>query len=122
MFSTENLQVGDKVIVVHGSIYSGEVRDVGEIVKKTPTGKVDVKYCGGSPQRYYKDGSYYGARQRYSTSSNYLVEYSKEAEEEILRQKKLQRMQRWLKEFDYTKLSYEEAEQVYTLVAGLKNS
>lgn len=28
----------------------------------------------------------------------------------------------WLKEFDYTKLSYEEAKQVYTLVAGLKNS
>lgn len=28
----------------------------------------------------------------------------------------------WLKEFDYTKLSYEEVEQVYTLVAGLKNS
>lgn len=122
MFSTENLQVGDKVIVVHGSIYSDEVRDVGEIVKKTPTGKVDVKYCDGAPQRYSKDGSYYGARERYSTSHNYLTEYSKEAEEEILRQKKLQRMQRWLKEFDYTKLSYEEAEQVYTLVAGLKNS
>lgn len=28
----------------------------------------------------------------------------------------------WLKEFDYTKLSDEEAEQVYTLVVGLKNS
>jgi hypothetical protein len=116
VFSTENLRVGDKVIVVHGSIYSGKVRDVGEIVKKTPAGKVDVRYCAGYPQRYYKDGSCY------ATASNYLEEYSKEAEEEILRQKKLWSMQRWLKDFDYTKLSYEEAEQVYTLVAGLKNS
>lgn len=28
----------------------------------------------------------------------------------------------WLKEFDYTKLSYEEAEQVYTLVASFRKS
>lgn len=121
-FSTDNLQVGDKVIVVHASIYSDEVREVGEIVKKTGAGKVDVKYSAGLPQRYNKDGSYYGATYRYSTSKNYLEEYSKEVEDNIIRQGKLRSMQRWLKEFDYTKLSYEEAEQVYTLVAGLKNS
>lgn len=114
MFSTENLRVGDKVIVVHKSVYSGKVRYVGEIIKKTPAGRVDVKYCDGCPKRYYKDGSCY------ATASSYLEEYSKEAEEEILRQKKLQRMQRWLKEFDYTKLSYKEAEQVYKLVVGFK--
>ena len=121
-FSTDNLQVGDKVIVVHASIYSDEVREVGEIVKKTGAGKVDDKYSAGLPQRYNKDGSYYGATYRYSTSKNYLEEYSKEAEDNIIRQGKLRSMQRWLKEFDYDKLSFDEAEQVYNFIKDLRST
>lgn len=41
---------------------------------------------------------------------------------QVIQENKRKCMVGWLKEFDYTKLSYEEAEQVYTLVAGLKNS
>lgn len=121
MFSTENLKVGDKVIVVHGSIYSDAVRDVGEVVKKTPKGKVDIKYCGGVPQRYSNDGSF-TSHSKYPISNNYLEYWSEEAEREIRKQKLLSNMRRWLKAFDYDKLSYEECERVYKLVAGFRTT
>lgn len=48
--------------------------------------------------------------------------YTEERGKQVIQENKRKCMVGWLKEFDYTKLSYEEAEQVYTLVAGLKNS
>lgn len=48
--------------------------------------------------------------------------YTEERGRQVIQENKRKCMVGWLNEFDYTKLSYEEAEQVYTLVAGLKNS
>lgn len=44
MFSTENLQVGDKVKVICYSGAKSINTYYGEVIKKTPKGKVDVKY------------------------------------------------------------------------------
>ena len=44
MFSTENLQVGDKVKVICHSGAKIINNYYGEVIKKTPKGKVDVKY------------------------------------------------------------------------------
>lgn len=44
MFSTENLQVGDKVKVICHSGAKSVNTYYGEVIKKTPKGKVDVKY------------------------------------------------------------------------------
>lgn len=58
----------------------------------------------------------------YGRTSFYLEPYTEERGRQVIQENKRKCMVGWLKEFDYTKLSYEEAEQVYTLVAGLKNS
>lgn len=52
----------------------------------------------------------------------WMEPYTEERGRQVIQENKRKCMAGWLKEFDYTKLSYEEAEQVYTLVAGLKNS
>lgn len=101
-FNGENLKVGDKVIV-YQSHFSSKAYYVGTVVKRTPTGLLDIEWGKGR-------------------TSFYLEPYTEERGRQVIQENKRKCMVGWLKEFDYTKLSYEEAEQVYTLVAGLKNS
>lgn len=68
------------------------------------------------------NGYEYHRSSGYGRNSLYLEPYTEERGKQVIQENKRKCMVGWLKEFDYTKLSYEEAEQVYTLVAGLKNS
>lgn len=45
-FNGENLQVGDKVIV-YASYFSSKSYYVGTVVKRTPTGLLDIEYGDG---------------------------------------------------------------------------
>lgn len=45
-FNGENLQVGDKVIV-YVSYFSSKSYYVGTVVKRTPTGLLDIEWGGG---------------------------------------------------------------------------
>lgn len=42
MFSTDNLQAGDNVVVVISDTFSGSRKYIGTVIKKTPSGMVDV--------------------------------------------------------------------------------
>lgn len=46
MFSTDNLQAGDNVVVVISDSFSGIVKYIGTVIKKTLSGMVDVRCCG----------------------------------------------------------------------------
>ena len=41
MFSTDNLQAGDNVVVVISDTFSGIGKYIGTVIKKTPSGMVD---------------------------------------------------------------------------------
>lgn len=49
-FNGENLQVGDKVIV-YASYFSSKSYYVGTVVKRTPTGLLDIEYGDGKKKR-----------------------------------------------------------------------
>lgn len=71
-FNTDNLQVGDKVIVVYRDNFSGCRKYVGTVTKKTPSGLVDVLCCGYTV-RYRRDGSENCKRERYVMRDRYLL-------------------------------------------------
>lgn len=118
-FNTDNLQVGDKVIVVYRDNFSGCRKYIGTVTKKTPSGLVDVLCCGYTV-RYRRDGSENCKRERYVMRDRYLAEYSKEAAEEIIRGNKKIKMVNYLKEYKYADLSYEDLEKVYNMLETLK--
>lgn len=73
---TENLNVGDKVVVI-----SKEPAQVGTVIKKTPTGLIDVTYGAGVVKRYNQDGN---ERGNYSIEQpNALLPWSQAREEAI---------------------------------------
>lgn len=111
-FNGENLKVGDKVIV-YQSHFSSKAYYVGTVVKRTPTGLLDIEWGNGRKERFKSNGYEYHRSSGYGRTSFCR---------QVIQENKRKCMVGWLKEFDYTKLSYEEVEQVYTLVAGLKNS
>lgn len=119
-FHGEDLQVGDKVIVFASSLQVKRYY-VGTVVKRTPTGLLDVEFNGGKLDRFKSDGTEYNrsSGSLYSTRY-YLEDYTEERANEIIMSNKKMSMQKILKEYDYTKLSFEEIEQVYKLVAGFK--
>jgi DNA-dependent RNA polymerase auxiliary subunit epsilon len=85
-------------------------------------GLLDIEYGDGKKERFKSNGYEYHRSSGYGRTSLYLEPYTEERGRQVIQENKRKCMVGWLKEFDYTKLSYEEAEQVYTLVAGLKNS
>lgn len=86
------------------------------------TGLLDIEWGNGKKERFKSNGYEYHRSSGYGRTSLYLEPYTEERGRQVIQENKRKCMVGWLKEFDYTKLSYEEAEQVYTLVAGLKNS
>ena len=57
-FNGENLQVGDKVIV-YASYFSSKSYYVGTVVKRTPTGLLDIEYGDGKKERFKSNGYEY---------------------------------------------------------------
>lgn len=79
-YEFENLQVGDKVIV--RASYMGDCRHyVGEVVKRTPTGLLDVNY-NGTVKRFKPDGQTYNRRDMWSILYS-LCEYDEGKAKEI---------------------------------------
>ena len=62
-FDGDAVKVGDKVVVVISS-WGNKSRSIGEVVKKTPTGLIDVKIFGGGVTRYRKNGYPYAKYER----------------------------------------------------------
>lgn len=110
-FNGENLQVGDKVIV-YASYFSSKSYYVGTVVKRTPTGLLDIEWGNGKKERFKSNGYEYHRSSGYGRTSLYLEPYTEERGKQVIQENKRKCMVGWLKEFDYTKLSYEEAEQV----------
>ena len=82
MFSTDNLQAGDRVVVVISDTFSGIGKYIGTVIKKTPSGMVDVRCCGVM-SRYKRDGDEYGKRDPYSRRRKYLIEATEEEQKKI---------------------------------------
>lgn len=114
-FSTENLQVGDKVIVVRTGLGSRS-RYVGEIIKKTPTGLVDVKYANVEKHRFRADGNDYSASDGWTMSFIRLEEATEEKVAEINRVNRRIAICRTLREIEWENYTDEELENIYSCV------
>ena len=58
-FTTENINVGDKVIV--SKYFYGEIQKrIGEVRKKTPTGLIDVQFSDATKARFNRFGTEIG--------------------------------------------------------------
>lgn len=119
MFSTDNLQVGDKVVVVISDTFSGIGKYVGTVTKKTPSGLVGVQCCGVI-YRFKRDGDEYGKRDLYSRRRKHLIEATEEEQEKIALQRKRSQIETYLKHYKYADLSYEDLEKVYKMLEALK--
>lgn len=77
-FSTENVGIGDKVIVTNR--YE---KRVGTVTKKTPSGLIDVDFGYGTTTRYKMDGRCFGRSAPYEYER--LSYWTQEEEDEIRR-------------------------------------
>lgn len=104
MFSTDNLQAGDNVVVVISDTFSGMV----------------YVRCCGVISRYKRDGEEYGKRDPYSRRRKYLIESTEEEQKKIALQRKRSQMEAYLKDYKYADLSYEDLEKVCKMLEALK--
>ena len=118
MFSTDNLQAGDNVVVVISDTFSGIGKYIGTVIRKTPSGMVNVS-CGVM-SRYKRDGEEYGKRDPYSRRRKYLIEATEEEQKKIALQRKRSQMEAYLKDYKYADLSYEDLENVCKMLEALK--
>lgn len=125
MFDADTLKVGDKVIVVFEE-YNNEYRCVGEIVHKTRAGRLEVKMVGGVHGglclKFKKDGDPVKKPDKYGSSYGYLEEYTEEAAQKIEKRRKLASLRKYLIEYNYGKLRYEECIQVRNLLAEFEKA
>ena len=119
MFSTDNLHAGDNVVVVISDTFLGIGKYIGTVIKKTPSGMVDVRCCGDI-SRYKRDGDEYGKRDPYSRRRKYLIEATEEEQEKIALQRKRSQIEKYIKDYKYADLSYEDLEKVYKMLEALK--
>lgn len=121
MFSTENLQVGDKVIVIcYG--WGNNTEYIGEIVKKTPTGLVDVKYSLTGIHRFRKDGRDYSKQERHSMYSIRIEEYAEERAEIIRKRNKRANILKFIEKCEWDIYEDAELEQIYNFIKGLRST
>lgn len=119
-FVGDKVSVGDKVIV-HSAYFGTWKEAVGTVIKKTPTGLLDVEWNGRS-MRFKSNGYEYHRASVYGRTSYYLENYTKEKGIEVEHKNRKAYIANFLRKFDYDKLSYEECEQVYKLVAGFRTT
>lgn len=120
-FNTDNVQVGDKVIVI-ATGWSSRLEYIGEIIKKTPTGLVDVQYRGGTLHRFKKTGYDYNKQERYSHSSIWIEEYTEERADTIVKRNKRAGILNFLKEREWNTYDDAELEQIYNFIKVLRST
>lgn len=120
-FDGDAVKVGDKVVVVISS-WGNKSRSIGEVVKKTPTGLIDVKIFGGGVTRYRKNGYPYAKSERYSNYTNYLLPYSEELERQIKQDNDRRAMIAHLSKVDWSKYTNEELDNILRYISRLRNS
>ncbi len=119
-FSTENLKVGDRVIVI-SSNFGDTFEYIGEVIKKTPTGMVDVRYRNGIVYRFRENGSAYCKPDRYSRKSIWLEEFTKEGADAIIQRNRRNGIINFLKEREWNTYEDTELEKIYAYIKGLRN-
>lgn len=120
-FSTDNLQVGDKVIVICIG-WRSRSEYIGEIIKKTPTGLVDVRYKEDIVHRFKQNGYDYTKQERYSRISIWIEEYTEERMEAIRKRNKRDRILNFLEEREWNTYEDVELEQIYEFIKGLRST
>ena len=120
-FNSDNVQVGDKVIVISTG-WSTRSEYVGEVIKKTPTGLVDVSYGSGAVHRFKKTGCDYNKYERYSTGSIWIEEYTEDRAIEIRKRNQRNGILRFLKEREWDTYEDAELEQIYNFIKGLRST
>lgn len=118
-FNGDAVKEGDKVIV-YISCWGNTSLSVREVVKKTPTGLIDVKTSGGGVTRYRKDGSLYANAERYSNYTNYLMSYSEELERQIQQDKDRKAMLAHLSKVTWSKYTNEELDNILRYISRIK--
>ena len=116
-----NVKEGDKVVVFTSS-WGSKSLSIGEVVKKTPTGLIDVKISGGGVTRYKKNGYPYAKTERYSTCRNYLMPYSEELERQIQQDKDRRDMIAYLSKVSWSKYTNEELDNILRYISRLRSS
>lgn len=116
-FSTENLKVGDKVIL-HYSNYGRFTKYVGEITKKTPTGLVDVSYDGRLLERFKPDGYPQRKRSRYSFVNVHLGYWSEEEGREIQMNNLMEKIRDIIENTNFNKEKDDVCLMVYAALKG----
>ena len=122
-FKGENLQVGDNVIVVVSGIGFSR-RYVGEVVKRTPTGLLDVIWEERkNPTRFRKEGyEYHRSHDCYGSTSYYLENYDDKRAEEINRYNRARKIAGFLGGMDWNKYTVDELYKIYDFVKGLRST
>lgn len=88
---------------------------MGEIIKKTPTGLVDVRY-ENCTERFKKNGTKYAKGDVYSRRLVDLEFATEERIKEVEDERKHSFLLRFCKEFDYSKLSTDDLQAVYQII------
>lgn len=120
-FDGNTVKEGDKVVVFTSS-WGSKSLSIGEVVKKTPTGLIDVKISGGGVTRYKKNGYPYAKTERYSTCRNYLMPYSEELERQIQQDKDRRDMIAYLSKVSWSKYTNEELDNILRYISRLRSS
>lgn len=120
-FNSDNVQVGDKVIVISTG-WSTRSEYVGEVIKKTPTGLVDVRYGSGAVHRFKKTGYDYNKNERYSRGSIWIEEYTEERAIEIRKRNQRNGILRFLKDREWNTYEDAELEQIYKFIKDLRST
>ena len=117
-FSTQNLQVGDTVIVVRAGMCGDEY--IGKVMKKTPDGRVDVKYRKNVVTRYRSDGYEYCNYYTYNESPTWLEFGTKERVDVLMERSKRNGILNFLRERDWNTYEDYELEHIYHFIKGLR--
>lgn len=120
-FTTDSLQVGDKVIVINSG-WNGRAEYIGEIIKKTPTGLVDVRYNGTIVVRFRQYGYPYEKRDAWSRSSTTLEYYTAERADAIRKRIMRSNIIKFLKDREWGNYGDAELEQIYNFIKGLRST
>lgn len=107
-FSTENINVGDKVIC-YSSGLGGE--RIGIVVKKTPSGLVDVSF-GNYRERFKKNGY---ELQGNSWDHDWLGYCTDEKEKQIEEAKKIRDLARKISECKFREFTLEALELIWSI-------
>lgn len=108
-FTTENLNVGDKVVM---KTWSNSF--VGTIIKKTPTGIIDVVFGQAQPERFGSNGDKRGKCDKWNRS--YLIYWTQQQEDEIQNTHRKRELCQTLSRFNYNNLELTELEHIYKIV------